>query len=301
MADHITRALLKDRSARVVAVVTTDTAREAARRHGVVAGGAVALARATASGLLLATLTKGGERVTLQVLGDGPLGGVTVDANDDGDVRAYLKEGTALIAGGAGRRVSLGHAVGRSGLVSVIRDLGLRERYSGQSQIVSGEIDEDVEGYLRESEQIDSALGCDAVLADGMDLGAAGGVLVQCLPGGEGAHHVTEARERLRAGALYDALAAGAPDAAALIRAAVGSDAELELLDTRPVRFRCSCSRERVVGMLVSLGKPDLESLLAEPGPAEVICNFCNEKYVVEKDELARLHADLGRPGGGQS
>src|SRR5688500_3598761 len=96
MADHLMRALTTDGAVRIVATVTTDVAREAARRHGAVAGSAVALARGATSGLLLATLTKGGERVTLQVLGDGPLGGVTADATDAGDVRAYVKNPQAL-------------------------------------------------------------------------------------------------------------------------------------------------------------------------------------------------------------
>src|SRR6478736_152950 len=170
--DEIVRCVLADIPVRVVAAVTSGVAREAAARHGAGAAGAVALGRALTAGLLLATLTKDDERVTLQVLGDGPLGGVTVDANGAGTARAYIKHpGAGAIArgGGAGAggdpRARLAAAIGRAGVVSVIRDVGLRENFSGTTAIDSGEIDEDVERYLTESEQIESALACETTAA----------------------------------------------------------------------------------------------------------------------------------------
>jgi molecular chaperone Hsp33 len=289
MADHLVRALVKDHSVRVVAAISTEAAREAARRHQVVAGGAVALGRVSTAALLLATLTKGGERVTLQISGDGPLGLATADGTDAGDVRAYLARPETLVAGGTKRRVALGDAIGRRGVVNVLRDLGLRETYTGQAPIVTGEIDEDVENYLRLSEQIDSALGCEAVLGDGLELAATGGVLVQCLPGAEESPIVREAQHRMRTGALYDALAGGPESALELARAVIDPSLELELLDTRPIQFRCRCSAERVSDMLALLGAADLDAMIREDGGAEVVCNFCGETYRISKDQLERL------------
>jgi molecular chaperone Hsp33 len=159
-ADEIARCVLHGSNARAVLVTTTGVAREAARRHHATGPAAVALARGLTAGLLLATLTKDEERVTLQVLGDGPLGGLTVDASAAGQARAYLKNPAARLppAPPGTARISLGAAMGRSGLVSVIRELGLRENFSGQTSLVSGEVDEDVAHYLTASEQIDSAL-----------------------------------------------------------------------------------------------------------------------------------------------
>jgi molecular chaperone Hsp33 len=299
VTDHILRALVRDGSARVVAVLTTDTAREAARRHGAVAGAAVALARGMSAGLLLATLTKGGERVTLQIIGDGPIGGVTVDAGDDGGVRAYLRTENALAPAGGGRRARLADALGRRGMVSVVRDLGLKEKYSGQSTLTTGEIDEDVEHYLRVSEQIDSALGCEAELGPGMEIVASCGVLVQCMPGSDGAPLVREAQHRLRTGVLYRALAAAAGgealDADFLARAVV--DVELDVLDVRPVRFHCPCSMERVARTLSLLGDDDLAALVAEAKPALVMCNFCGESYEVPLEDLVALQEKRGPHG----
>src|SRR5262252_10044245 len=133
--DEIVRGVLTDLPVRVVAALTTGVAGEAARRHQAGPAGAIALGRGLTAGLLLATLTKDDERVTLQVLGNGPLGGVTVDANGAGTARAYVKHpGAGVIApGGDGRspRPHLAAAIGRSGVVSVIRDVGLRENFSG--------------------------------------------------------------------------------------------------------------------------------------------------------------------------
>jgi molecular chaperone Hsp33 len=298
MADHLLRALLADGSVRVIAAVTTDVAREAARRHRAVAGAAVALARGATSGLLLATLTKGGERVTLQVLGDGPLGGLTADATDAGDVRAYVKNAEALVPGGRERRAALHQAIGRHGVVNVVRDLGLREQYSGQSSLVTGEIDEDVEHYLRVSEQVESALGCEAVLGEGMVIAAAAGVLAQCMPGGAGVELVRDLQHQLRTGRLYDLLADGIDDAVDLVGALLGERAgELEVLETRAVRFHCPCSRERVEAMLELLGHEELSSMIRDDGRAEVFCNFCNERYEVSRRDLEAIRGRTEQHG----
>ena len=299
MADHLVRALLADGSVRVVAAVTTDLAREAAKRHRVVTAGAVALARGATSSLLIATLTKGGERVTVQILGDGPLGGVTADANDAGDVRVYLKNSEALAPGGPDRRVALSQAIGRHGVVNVVRDLGLREQYSGQSSLVTGEIDEDVEHYLRVSEQIESALGCEAVLGPGMAIAASAGVLAQAMPGGAGFERVRELQHRFRTGVLYELLLGpSASDAVILARELLGDGgADLEALEVRPLRFHCPCSRERVEAMLELLGHSELTSMIKDDGRAEIFCNFCNERYAISRSELEAIRGRTGEHG----
>jgi molecular chaperone Hsp33 len=317
MTDTIVRCVLRDPPLRVVAVTDTGVVREAARRHRAVGGAQVALGRGATCGLLLATLTKGGEQVTLQVLGSGPLGGLLIDATDAGHVRVSLKHPEALVPGPRGQRVSVGEGIGRRGVVSVARDLGTRFQFTGQSLIVSGEIDEDIEHYLTTSEQIDSALGCDVVLGDS-DVTASAGVLVQCMPGEDSAHVVAGVRERLRAGALAALLAQSAPDPAAapgaapeaalaaldpsswaelLARALLGElGSRLEVLDARPVKFHCPCTRERVQNSLMLIDPTELESMVHDGQGAEVTCNFCREVYQLTPAELdALLAARLGR------
>jgi molecular chaperone Hsp33 len=308
MTDTIVRCVLRDPPLRVVAVTDTGVVREAARRHRAVGGAQVALGRGATCGLLLATLTKGGEQMTMQVLGSGPLGGLLVDATDAGHVRVSLKNPEVLVPGPRGQRVSVADGIGRRGLVSVARDLGMRFQSTGQSLIVSGEIDEDVEHFLTTSEQIDSALGCEVLLGDS-EVAVSAGVLVQCMPGEDSAHIVAGVRERLRAGGLAALLApneapaapgalSDAPgDPVLLARALLGDlGSRLEVLDTRPVRFHCPCTRERVQNSLMLLDVAELENMVRDGQGAEVTCNFCREVYQLTADELdALLAARLGR------
>ena len=151
-------------SVRVCAAITTALVADGARRHQLSPAASRALGRALTSGVLLATLTKGNERVTVQLMGDGPVGSLTVDANGSGDVRGYALHAQAGADFGVDRNVA--DLVGRRGVVNVLRDLGLKELYQGQTSLVTGEVDEDIEAYLRTSEQIPSALGCDVLLDD---------------------------------------------------------------------------------------------------------------------------------------
>jgi molecular chaperone Hsp33 len=298
--DEIVRGIVAGGVARLIAVTATDVAREAVRRHGATGAAAVALARGATAGLLLATLTKDEERVTLQLLGNGPLGGLTVDATAAGTARAYVKNVSAGPAAPADRP-RLGPAVGTTGIVSVLRDVGLRESFRGQTPIATGEIDEDCERYLTTSEQIESALRCETVLAADGALTAVAGILVQALPGGRGAAVVAAARTALAGGALRRALEpgpgrdAGTPlDAGTLIEDALGDVlGAWHALDVRPVRFHCPCSRERAGASLALLGAPELAAMILEDGRAEVICNFCRARHEFTEAELELIRREL--------
>jgi molecular chaperone Hsp33 len=286
--DHLIRAVGRSANVRVVAALTTGVVDEAARRHQLGPAAACAVGRALTSGLLLATLTKGGERVTVQLVGDGPLGGVTVDASD-GMVRGYAlypDAGPSLPPG----RPRLAEMLGR-GVVNVLRDIGLDNRYQGQVALVTGEIDEDLEAYLRTSEQVPSALGCEVVL-DGAVVRAAGGILVQALPGGDPAS-VREVQHALRTGALYELLAGGEASARALAeRLSLLPDLEV-VGDERAVKFQCRCSAERIGDMLQLLSTVDLDEMIAEDKPAEITCNFCNTSYQVDRAQLEKIRAQV--------
>jgi molecular chaperone Hsp33 len=298
--DEIIRCLIADLPVRIVAALTTGLAREAARRHGAGPAGAIGLGRGLTAGLLLATLTKDDERVTLQVLGDGPLGGITVDASGTGTARAYVKRPGAGRIDAGGGRVSLAAAVGRSGVVSVIRDVGLRENFNGSTAISSGEIDEDVERYLTESEQIESALACDTVVgADGRITGA-GGMLVQALPNSEGAIEVAIARGLFAEHPLARIFGAGVPASPEDLVEAVfaGRLGRIRVLDRRPLRFFCPCSRERAGASLAMLGDADLSAMILDDGKAEVTCNFCRARYEFDDKELERIRRRAAGAGG---
>ena len=305
-SDLIMRGLIEGGRARVVVATATHAVREMVARHRMIGVPAVALGRTAVAGLLLATLTKDEEQVTLQVLGDGPVGGVTVDARSSGRVRGFVKRPHAMAwepALASEIRLSVGQAVGRKGVVGVIRDLGLAQNYSGQVAIESGEIDEEVERYLIASEQIDSMIRCEALVdGEGM-ISAAAGVLVQTLPQAHGAALVEFLRSTV-AGPLFstvlrEALAEGRLEPEHIAKATLGQSADgMEVLDRREVQFFCPCTRQRAENTLGMLRPEDLKEMILETNAAEVTCNFCGIQYRFSEAELEliRRRHDKNRP-----
>jgi molecular chaperone Hsp33 len=292
--DHLLRGLLPRHNVRVVAALTGDVAREAARRHGAVGGAAAALGRAATAGLLLATITKDRERLTAELAGDGPLGSLMVDASADGSVRVYVKNPAIPVAALPGAHVPLGRALGRTGTVRVARDLGLREIVSGQTPLVDGEVDSDIEHYLVSSEQIPSALGCETFLGPDLDPSLSGGLLLQTLPGSEALPLLDRLRGELRQGALGRALTAIGPqaDAEALVQAVLGREADdLLALDNRPLRYHCGCSRARAAAALALLGPAELQLMADEDDGAEVTCDFCRARQHFTRADLDQIRA----------
>jgi molecular chaperone Hsp33 len=290
--DLLVRAIAKGDDLRIVAAVTTEAVREAVRRHELSGAASAVIGRAITSGLLLATMTKGEERVTLQWVGDGPLRSVTSDANAAGEVRAYVARPDAEAEAERGPgRPRLGESLGKHGVLTVVRDLGMRELYQGQVSLVSGEVDEDVERYLRDSEQVPSALSCEVVLDAGGAVRRAGGILVQALPGGT-SDAVTRANQRFQEGALY-ALLTGDEIGARALAERLSPSHPIEFLADRAVRFQCRCSAERIRSALRMLTRRDLDEMIEEAQPATVTCNFCNTTHIVELEELARIRDQL--------
>lgn len=284
------RLLATSSDFRALACDTTALVREAARRHGIVGLAAVALGRTMTAAQLLATLTKGTERLTLQLLGDGPLRGVVADAWSDGRTRGYVYE-SLTIPHTTDRRPSLRRVLGVKGTVTVFRDLGLRDIYQGTGAFNMGEVDEDVEGYLRVSEQIPSALGCEVLLdSDGLGVRVAAGVMIQSMPGTreQEGDPVREAQHALRTGALRRALEGGERDPDLLAATLVPGYA-LRRLSVTPLSFSCPCDRERMTNALRTLGVDDLRSMLVEDGGASLNCHFCNTEYAVAPVDLQRL------------
>jgi molecular chaperone Hsp33 len=298
-SDEVVRCVLEGLPVRIVAATTTGAVREAARRHEAGPAATLALARGLTAGLLLATLTKDDERVTLQILGDGPLGGVTVDATAAGTARAYVKHPGGGLKPPAVGRPSLAGAVGRTGLVNVIREVGFREPFSGQIALRSGEIDEDVEAYLEKSEQVVSALVCDALLGPDGALDFAAGILIQALPGSEGAALVAAAGAVIADGEFLRALAGAQRDGEGVVAAVLGERfGKVAVLDRRPVAFDCPCSRARAGTSLALLGEAELAEMILDDGKAEVTCNFCRARYEFDEAELEMIRRERSKPTG---
>jgi molecular chaperone Hsp33 len=295
--DLIMRSLIEGGRARVVVATATAAVKEMVSRHGIHGIPAIALGRGAVAGLLLATLTKDEEQVTFQILADGPLAGVTVDARSSGRVRGFIKRPHAVVWNKdllASLPIPVGDALGKNGVVGVIRDLGMAQNYSGQVALSSGEIDEEVERYLITSEQIDSVVRCDVLVDSEGQITAAAGLLVQTLPQAHGAALVEFVRDTLRGPVftkvLTDALAQGRVEPEFIAQAALGDCVlGLQVLESRKVEFFCPCSRERAESTLGILRQEDLRDMLLEDNQAEVLCNFCGTKYRFSEIELERI------------
>jgi molecular chaperone Hsp33 len=291
MSDRLVRGLLP-RGLRALFVRVTDTARIARMLHGLYPTAAYLFAESLAAGLLVAALQKERSRVNLQIECDGPVRGLLVDADHDGNVRGYARNPAVHFPGdpAAGARAALGGG----GYLSVMRDLGGGQFYRGQVELRTRELARDLGRYFDESEQVETALDLRVVPRDGEPLGDVAGLLVQKLPDGDDAA-VEEVRARLAGGALQRALEAGA-GAQEAIRAAAGEG--FDVLADVEVAYRCGCSQERARAAVTALGREGLLDVIANEREAVITCEFCRQRYVVPEAELRDLAERLGREQG---
>jgi molecular chaperone Hsp33 len=291
--DRLLRALDSDKAIRVVAAVTTGLVREAARRHGLRGAAAVLLGRGLTAGCLLATLTKrDDERVRIAMHGDGPLGRVLVDSRGDGRVRGcFLSERAAKVHVRSGPgRASLGMMVG-SGQITVTRDLGLENTYQGVVELRSGELDEDLERYLSDSEQLPSVLRCHVAVGPEGEVVRAGGVLGQTFPGSE-PERLDRLREAMGGEGLAEVLQQER-SAEELMGFSLGGEEFHVMEQPTTLRFACECGPQRALAVVSTLGAEDIDALADERGGTDVRCNYCGEAYALTETELRELAAQL--------
>src|SRR5699024_2392666 len=225
--------------------------------------------------------------VTLRIRGGGPLGSLTAVPDSTGNVRGYVANPAVDVPRKAHAKLDVGAAVGCDGELTVIKDIGMREPYVGSVQLVGGEIAEDIAAYFVESEQIPTACALGVLIAPDQTVQAAGGYLIQLLPGADDAVISAVERGIAKVGAVSAKLDQGISPLD-LLHEVLG-EFELEVLETTPVEYRCQCSRERVSRALISMGKDELESLIAEQGSAELTCQFCDKVYHFTEDDLKQL------------
>jgi molecular chaperone Hsp33 len=283
MSDHLVRGIIACRGLRLVYARVTDTARIARMLHGCYPTAASLFAEALAAGVLLGALQKDRSRVNLQLECDGPLGGLFVDSDTDGNVRGYVRRPEVNFPGEP--RAGMRAALGRSGFLSVLRDFGGGNLYRGSVEL--GE--DDLAGYLRryfsESEQIETALDLRVARRSGEPLGEVAGILAQKLPDGS-SEAMRQIEERLAAGALGRALEEGAA-AQEVIRQVAGED--FELLADLEVAYRCSCNPQRARAAVSALGIDGIHDVLAKEKEAVITCQFCRQRYVLSEAELRQL------------
>jgi molecular chaperone Hsp33 len=293
MADQLIRATAAEGGIRAVGVITTRLTEEARGRHKLSYVATAALGRTMAAGLLMASsMKRSGSRVNVRVKGDGPLGGILVDAGLDGTVRGYVGNPSVELPPNAKGKLDVGGAVG-GGYLYVVRDVGYGYPYSSTVELVSGEIGDDVAHYLVNSEQTPSALVLGVFVGAG-GVTAAGGLLVQVLPKAARDEALVETLESRVAGlAGFTPLLQAGKNLTEIFSDLLG-DMGLEIFPERQmVRFHCGCSFDRVLGALKILGEAELQDMIVKDNGAEAICDFCGNVYQASSDQLAQLIADL--------
>ncbi|MEO6726390.1 MAG: Hsp33 family molecular chaperone HslO [Blastocatellia bacterium] len=290
--DHLIQGVAADAAVRVIAAVTTDLVNEACGRHSTSPTASAALGRAMTGALLLGRSYKDLEYITLRFDCKGEIGGITAEASAHGTVRGYVKNPLADAPPNALGKLNVrGIVVGEGGeedkgMLHVIREAGheiglMKDPYIGSVPIVSGEIAEDIAYYLAKSEQINSAISLGVFVESEQGIvTAAGGYLIQLMPGAESGTIAAIEKAIASAPRVTDLIRGGA-DAEQMMRRVLG-DLSLEVLNTHPASFRCTCSYERAVNIVTMLGEAEVRDMLEKDSSAELICHFCSAVYYLD-------------------
>ncbi len=277
MEDYWIRSVTDDSTVRAMAAVTTTAVELARRRHKTSPTATAALGRVLTGASLLGVALKRGQTVMVRIQGDGPLGGVLAMSDAVGTVRGYVANPDVHLPLTARGKLDVGGAVGR-GTLQVTLDLGLRVPYHGSVPLISGEIAEDLASYLVVSHQIPSVVALGVLVAPSERVMAAGGLIVQVMPGAD-ERVVAYLEERAQVLPAVTSMISTGHTPEEMVDAVLGTIAS-RVVEQGPVRFRCRCSRRKVQQVLISLGDAELREILAEQGQVEVTCNFCNARYV---------------------
>ena len=290
MSDQLIRAISRDGLIKVSAVSTRDLTERARQIHRTLPVATAALGRLLAAASMMGNaLKEEAASLTLQIKGGGPLGTLLAVSDHEGCVRGTVDNPAVDLPLREDGKLDVGAAVGNQGTLTVIRDLKMKEPYVGSVGLLWGEIAEDIALYFVESEQIPTACGLGVLVDRDQSVLAAGGYLVQLLPGAD--DEVSARLEAsLRAAGPVTELLTRDPDPEALLRAALPG-LELEVLEKRPIAYRCDCSRERMERALISLGREELRSMIDEQGGAELTCRFCDNVQKFSREDLEALLA----------
>lgn len=287
MNDKLIRGLGINDEVRIFALNTTETINEAVKRHGAYPTAAAALGRAMTATVVLGAMLKGEEKVTVTIEGGGPIGAIVTDANAKGEVRGYLKNPQVHFELNEHGKLDVRRAVGTNGFLRVAKDIGLKDNFVGNVEIVSGELGEDFSYYFYSSEQVPSIVALGVLVNPDNTIKAAGGLIIQVLPNAtdETIDYLTEAAGKMTP--ISKLIDEGlTPEE--IVDAAIGAD-NWRKLDEMPVEFKCTCSKERFLNAMASLEKDDIKEMIEEDGGAEATCNFCRNTIWIEKEELEAL------------
>ncbi|HEY2492366.1 MAG TPA: Hsp33 family molecular chaperone HslO [Paenibacillus sp.] len=283
--DRLIRGTAMNGRVRAFVIRTTALVEELRQRHDTWPTATAAMGRTLTAAAMMGAMLKGKEKMNIQVKGDGPIGQIVADANALGEVRGYVANPHVHLPSNSSGKLDVAGAVGTTGFIHVVKDLGMKEPYTGSTPIISGELGEDFTYYFAISEQTPSAVGVGVLVGPDNAVMEAGGFIVQLMPGLND-DEITAIEKAVGSLPPITSLMDQGMELEEMLKWLLP---DAEVLDEMDIRFQCQCSHERVEQTLISLGQSEIEELIAEDEKAEVICHFCNEAYNFGKEELQQI------------
>lgn len=289
MSDYIVRATAANNQIRAFAVTSKETVEKARQAHNTSPVATAALGRLLTAGSMMGIMMKGEKDIlTLQIKAGGPLGGITVTADSKGNVKGYVKNPEVLIPANEKGKLDVATAVG-VGFLNVIKDMGLKEPYIGQTVLQTSEIAEDLTYYFATSEQVPSSVGLGVLMEHNNTVKQAGGFIIQLMPFAEeeviqklenSLSKITSVTQMLDEGLTPEMI----------LERILGDFSDIQIMETTKTQFYCNCSKERVSKAIISIGKKDIKEMIQDGEDIEVNCHFCNTQYNFNVEELKDIY-----------
>ena len=289
MSDYMIRATAANGQIRAFAATTRDLTEYARNAHNTSPVVTAALGRTMTAAVMMGSMLKGDkELLTVKIQGDGPIGSLTVTADSHGHVKGYAQNPVVLIQANSIGKLDVAGAIGK-GVLSVIKDIGLKDPYVGQTDLVSGEIAEDLTYYFAVSEQTPSSVGLGVLMNKDNTVRQAGGFIIQLMPDAS-EETISALEKRLAKVSSVTAMIDSGKTPEDILQELLG-EFGVEITEKTETRFACNCSKERMEKALISIGRKDLEEMIKDGEPIEMNCHFCNSHYQFSVEELKKILA----------
>lgn len=285
--DYIVKALAYEGQIRAYSALTTESVQEAQSRHYTWPTASAALGRTMTATLMMGAMLKGDQKLTVTVDGQGPIGKIITDADASGHVRGYVTHPQTHFPLNSVGKLDVSRAVGTNGALTVVKDVGMKDYFSGSSELVSGELGDDFTYYFAKSEQVPSSVGLGVLVNPDNSIKAAGGFIIQVMPGAEektinkletAINNMTPVSKLIDQGLTPEEI----------LYEILGED-EVQILEEMPASFECNCGHEKFLNAIKGLGQAEIESMINEDHGAEAECHFCRNKYQYTENELQEL------------
>lgn len=285
--DYIVKALAFGGQIRAYSALTTESVQEAQTRHYTWPTASAALGRTMTATLMMGAMLKGEQKLTVTIDGQGPIGKIIADADAKGIVRGYVTNAQTHFPLNENGKLDVSRAVGTDGSLTVVKDIGLKDYFSGSSPIVSGELGDDFTYYFAKSEQVPSSVGLGVLVNPDNSIKASGGFLIQVMPGAED-ETINQLENAINNMTPVSKLIDQGLSPEELLFEILGED-NVQLLENLPAQFECNCGHDKFLNAIKGLGEAEIQNMIDVDHGAEAECHFCRSKYTYSEEELQEL------------